>query len=53
MASILSAVTGRYKGSSNGKGGRMLLYMCENNYYGNNGIVGEKRPLGASVAFAP
>jgi len=48
--SILTELTGRKSGCTQGKGGSMHMYGHE--FYGGNGIVGAQVPLGAGVALA-
>lgn len=48
--SILTELTGRKTGCTQGKGGSMHMYGHE--FYGGNGIVGAQVPLGAGVALA-
>jgi pyruvate dehydrogenase E1 component alpha subunit len=47
---VLGELLGRQCGMSNGKGGSMHIFTPS--FFGGNGIVGAKVPVGTGVAFA-
>jgi pyruvate dehydrogenase E1 component alpha subunit len=49
---VMAELTGRFAGSSHGKGGSMHMFSVEQGFFGGHGIVGGQVPLGTGLAFA-
>ena len=49
---VMAELTGRFGGSSHGKGGSMHMFSVETGFFGGHGIVGAQVSLGTGLALA-
>ena len=49
---VMSELTGRATGCSQGKGGSMHMFNVNDKFFGGHGIVGAQVPIGTGIAFA-
>ena len=49
---VMAELTGRSTGYSHGKGGSMLMFSRESEFFGGHGIVAAQVSLGTGIAFA-
>ena len=49
---IMAELTGRYNGTSKGKGGSMHMFFPQGGFFGGHGIVGAQVPIGTGFGFA-